>query len=288
MFSWLTPTPPPSPPSTPPPPPLPPPPPSPPLAMRGDRECCTTLKACYDAMSGPEWKSSTGAKVGQTWLDPNIKCCDKEWISCKSGLIDEIKFKFIPKLKGTIPPQLALLRDLQELDVRNCDLSGTLPDTLFSSDSVFEEEPHFPSRPPLPSPSPPPPPRELTLTCSACARADRHLADRHHGDASPHPLRLRHPQEVRGIPRRHLGHHPSHHRDGKGAQGGSSRLSPRRTAATASDPRAAAAPPPLPPRTHPSPSPPPRARALPPPPAHTPVFAAVAQWHHPYHDARHR
>ncbi|EOD14409.1 hypothetical protein EMIHUDRAFT_451815 [Emiliania huxleyi CCMP1516] len=87
-------------------------------------------------MSGPEWKSSTGAKVGETWLDPNIKCCDKEWISCKRGLIDEIKFKFIPKLKGTIPPQLALLTALEEIDVRNCDITGTLPDTLFSSDSI--------------------------------------------------------------------------------------------------------------------------------------------------------
>ncbi|EOD08479.1 hypothetical protein EMIHUDRAFT_249067 [Emiliania huxleyi CCMP1516] len=103
--------------------------------MRGDRECYPTLKACYDAMSGPEWKSSTGAKVGETWLDWNIKCCDKEWISCKSGLIDEIMFKFIPKLKGTIPPQLGLLTALEEIDVRNCDITGTLPDTLFSGDS---------------------------------------------------------------------------------------------------------------------------------------------------------
>jgi len=108
------------------------------LAARADAECYIPLKACYDAMSGPQWKSGT-TKVGQTWLNASIKCCDKEWISCKAGLIDEVKFKHIPKLRGTIPPQLALLRDLQELDVRRCDLTGTLPDALFSSTSVFEE-----------------------------------------------------------------------------------------------------------------------------------------------------
>jgi len=119
------------------------------LAARADAECYIPLKAVYDAMNGPKWGNG-----GRSWLNPGIKCCDKDYISCKDGLIDKIQFKWIPYVRGTIPPQLALLRDLTELELRNKDLTGTLPDTLFSSDSVFEEAIRtFPRS--LPSPPPP-------------------------------------------------------------------------------------------------------------------------------------
>ena len=106
--------------------------------------CDRPLRACYDAMGGQSWKNA----AGRSWLDANIPCCEKAFVTChkEKEEIRTIAWRSIAGLMGTIPPQLGLLTSLGEINVERTDLSGTLPDALFSASSAIEKAPLPPAR----------------------------------------------------------------------------------------------------------------------------------------------
>ena len=106
--------------------------------------CDRPLRACYDAMGGQSWKNA----AGRSWLDANIPCCEKAFVTChkEKEEIRKIAWRSIAGLMGTIPPQLGLLTSLEEINVERTDLSGTLPDALFSASSEIEKAPLPPAR----------------------------------------------------------------------------------------------------------------------------------------------
>jgi len=98
--------------------------------------CHLPLRACYDTMGGQSWKNA----AGRSWLDANIPCCEKEFVTCKLNReIKKINWKAIKGLKGTLPPQLGLLTLLEEIDVEKTAVSGTLSHSLFSLASGIEK-----------------------------------------------------------------------------------------------------------------------------------------------------
>ncbi|EOD12486.1 hypothetical protein EMIHUDRAFT_124577, partial [Emiliania huxleyi CCMP1516] len=116
--------------------------------------CDRPLRACYDAMGGQSWKNA----AGRSWLDANIPCCEKAFVTChkEKEEIRTIAWRSIAGLMGTIPPQLGLLTSLEEINVERTDLSGTLPDALFSASSEIEKAPLPPARTRRPSDIAPP------------------------------------------------------------------------------------------------------------------------------------
>ena len=110
--------------------------------------CDRPLRACYDAMGGQSWKNA----AGRSWLDANIPCCEKAFVTCHTEKeeIRKIAWRSIAGLMGTIPPQLGLLTSLEEINVERTAVSGTLPDALFSARS---KRPLPPARAPPRSPS---------------------------------------------------------------------------------------------------------------------------------------
>ena len=93
---------------------------------------------------GQSWKNA----AGRSWLDANIPCCEKAFVTChkEKEEIRTIAWRSIAGLMGTIPPQLGLLTSLGEINVERTDLSGTLPDALFSASSAIEKAPLPPAR----------------------------------------------------------------------------------------------------------------------------------------------
>ena len=104
--------------------------------------CDRPLRACYDAMGGQSWKNA----AGRSWLDANIPCCEKAFVTCKGKDIRKIAWRSIDGLMGTIPPQLGLITSLEEINVERTAVSGTLPDALFSASSEIEKAPLPPAR----------------------------------------------------------------------------------------------------------------------------------------------
>ncbi|EOD31226.1 hypothetical protein EMIHUDRAFT_232162 [Emiliania huxleyi CCMP1516] len=76
--------------------------------------CDRPLRACYDAMGGQSWKNA----AGRSWLDANIPCCEKAFVTChkEKEEIRTIAWRSIAGLMGTIPPQLGLLTSLEEIN----------------------------------------------------------------------------------------------------------------------------------------------------------------------------
>ena len=104
--------------------------------------CDRPLRACYDAMGGQSWKNA----AGRSWLDANVPCCEKAFVTCKGKDIRKIAWRSIDGLMGTIPPQLGLITSLEEINVERTAVSGTLPDALFSASSEIEKAPLPPAR----------------------------------------------------------------------------------------------------------------------------------------------